>query len=41
LRFTAQVKILFGPHDPDAAERLQRISTIDSRVFAPLAAGKK
>src|SRR5207253_9379250 len=40
LHFTAQVKVLFGPHDPDAEERLQRIFTIDSKTFAPPPLGK-
>jgi hypothetical protein len=41
LHFTGQVKVLFGPHDPDAEERLQRIFTIDSKTFAPPSAGKQ
>jgi hypothetical protein len=35
IRLTAQVKVLFGPHDPDAGGRLRQIFRIDSKTLAP------
>jgi hypothetical protein len=38
---SARVNVIFGPHDQDIAERLERIFTLDLKVFAPPAAAKR
>ena len=38
---SAHINVLFGPHDPDIAAQLQKIFTIDLRVFAPPLTAKR